>query len=346
MTIRKLSKISLALFLALGAVVQAAIRANSFDEALQQAGESGVIVYCYGPDWNKPSLRLLDSFWKTQAAEEAAGNAVMLAVPFYERNTAKGADEAPAIRGRMPGPPFGVCPTIMLFDKSGRQVASFQGTDYFGTDEACSEAQKNMRKYIEALIKQQELLKKAEGLVGQEKAKLLVEVGELPIAKPANYLQQLELADPTDKLGAIRRHKFRPREDVVYKLMDTTDGFLKPDFEPDYGEIKKTCEAIFKDEALRPEDRQAAFSIFIGQSRREAIPPNQLKGLIKKVQKLSPDSTYGKISPALADAWGSLKHKLTPEERKAAREAKRAKDKDKKAKKRDARRAEETIEID
>ena len=84
----------------------------------------------------------------------------------------------------------------------------------------------------------------------------------------------------------------------------------------------------------------------IGQARREGIPPNQLKGLIKKVHKLAPDTTYGKISPPLADAWGALRNKLNSDERKAAREAKRAKDKEKKAAKRDKRRAEETIEID
>mgnify|MGYP003289129985 CR=1 FL=1 len=330
----------------MAAHVQGAVRAKSYDEALEKAGDSGVIVYCYGPDWNKPSLKLLDSFWNTPAAEAAAGNAVMLAVPFYERDTAKGADEASSIRGRMPAPPFNVCPTIMLFDKTGRRVASFQGADYFGTDEACTEAQNNMRKYIEALRKQQELLGKAAGLIGQEKAKILLEVAELPVERPADFMEQLKLADPADKLGGMRRLTFRPREDLVYKLMDTTDGFLKPDFEADFDEIKKECEKMFKDETLRPEDRQAAFSIYIGQARREGIPPNQLKGLIKKVHKLAPDTTYGKISPALADAWGALRNKLNSDERKAAREAKRAKDKEKKAAKRDKRRAEETIEID
>jgi hypothetical protein len=44
--------------------------------------------------------------------------------------------------------------------------------------------------------------------------------------------------------------------------------------------------------------------------------------------------------------WGNLKHKLTPEQRKAAREAKRAKDKEKRNKKRDERRAKDTIEIE
>ncbi len=345
MIIRKSSKALAVAVLLLGSVLQAAQRANTFDEALEKAGDDGVIAYCYGPDWNARSVQLLQTFWKSPAAEEAAGNAVMVAVPFYERDDAKGADEAASIRGKMPGPPFSVCPTVMFFDKSGRKYADFQGSDYLGSDDECTEGVKNIAKYIQALRKQQELMAQAEGKVGLEKAKLLIEVGNLPITKPEGFMEQLELADPTDKLGGVRRNKFNALQ-FMYKQLDTPDGFLKPDFEADYPQMKKDCMAIVEDEAYNTRDRQAVFNLLIGQSRREAIQANQLKGFIKKVNKIDPETDYGKLSPTLVNLWGNIKHKLTPEERKAAREAKRAKAKDKKAKKRDERRAKETIEID
>lgn len=331
--------------LLLGSLIQAAQRANTFDEALEKAGDDGVIAYCYGPDWNARSVKLLQTFWKSPAAEEAAGNAVMVAVPFYERDDAKGADEAAGIRGNMPAPPFSVCPTVMFFDKTGRKYAHFQGADYLGADDECTEGVKNISKYVQALRKQQELLAQAEGKVGLEKAKLLIEVGNLPIEKPANFMEQLELADPTDKLGGIRRHKFNALQ-FMYRQLDTPDGFLKPDFEADYAQMKKDCFEIVEDEAYDPRDRQAVLNLYIGQSRREAIQANQLKGFIKKVNKIDPNTDYGRLSPTLVNLWGNIKHKLTSEERKAAREAKRAKDKEKKAKKRDQRRAADTIEIE
>jgi hypothetical protein len=269
----------------------------------------------------------------------------MVAVPVYERNDAKGAGEAASIRGKMPGPPFSVCPTVMFFDKSGRKYADFQGSDYLGADDECTEGVKNIAKYIQALRKQQELMAQAEGKVGLEKAKLLVEVGNLPITKPEGFMEQLELADPTDKLGGIRRNKFNALQ-FMYKQLDTPDGFLKPDFEADYQQMRKDCEEVFKDEAIRNRDRQAVYNLLIGQSRREAIQANQLKGFIKKVNKLDATTDYGQLSPTLVNLWGNLKHKLSPEERKAAREAKRAKAKEKKAKKRDERRAKNTIEIE
>lgn len=328
----------------LGSVAIAAQRAATFDEALEKAGTDGVIAYCYGPDWNKRSVQLLDTFWKSAAAEEAAGNAVMVAVPFYEKESAKGAEDAASIRGSMSAPPFHVCPTVMFFDKNGRKYADFQGADYLGADDACQEGVRNIAKYVQALRKQQELMAAAAPLIGVEKAKLLAEVADLPIAKPEDLMEQLELADPTDKLGAIRRNKFNALQ-FMYKQLDTPDGFLKPDFEADYPQMRKDCEEVFKDKAIRNRDRQAVYNLYIGESRRQAIPGNQLKGFIKKVNKLDPTTDYGKLSPTLVDLWGNIKHKLTPEERKAAREAKRAKDKEKKQRKRDEKRAEETIEI-
>lgn len=344
MIIGRLSKIFVAAAVMLGQVM-AAQRAQTFAEALEKAGSDGVIAYCYGPDWNQRSVQLLNTFWNTPAAEEAAGNAVMVAVPFYERDSAKGAENAAEIRGNMPGPPFQVCPTVMFFDKTGRQYASFQGADYLGSDDECTEGVKNMAKYVQALRKQQELMAQAEGLVGKEKAKLLAEVADLPIEKPENLMAELELADPTDKLGAIRRNNFNALQ-FMYKQLDTPDGFIKPDFEADYQQMRKDCEEVFKDEAIRNRDRQAVYNLLIGQSRREAIQANQLKGFIKKVNKLDSTTDYGMLSPTLVTLWGNLKHKLTPEERKAAREAKRAKDKEKKARKRDERRAKDTIEIE
>ncbi len=335
----------LAVLLAVAPMVMAAQRVETFAEALEKAGTDGVIAYCYGPDWNKRSAHLLKTFWQTPAAEEAAGNAVMVAVPFYERESAKGAEDAARIRGNMPAPPFNVCPTVMFFDKTGRLYASFQGADYLGADDECTEGLKNMRMYVEALRKQQELLAKAESLIGLEKAKLLIEVGKLPIKLPEDFVQQLELADPTDKLGGVRCHKFNALQ-FMYRQLDTPDGFIKPDFEADYAQMKKDCFAIIEDEAYDPRDRQAVFNLYIGQSRREAIQANQLKGFIKRVTKIDPNTDYGRLSVSLVDLWGNIKHKLTPEERKAAREAKKAKAAEKKARKRDQRRAKDTIEID
>ncbi|MBR3695775.1 MAG: hypothetical protein IKL98_05985 [Akkermansia sp.] len=338
MIIRKLSSI-ITLASALLSASEAAQRAEYFDEALQKAGEDGVIAYCYGPDWNRRSVMLLNSFWKNAKTEEAAGDAVLVAVPFYENKHSEEAEAARGIQGRMPAPPFDVCPTVMFFDKNGRRYACLQGADYLGTDDACTLGVKNIKETICHLRTQKQLLAQAQQKTGEDKAKLLAQVADLPIQAPGNLLQDIKAADPKDKLGYARRLEFSALM-FMYELLETKDGFLAPDFEPDYRKIMQKCEAVLKDEALRTRDRQAAYNLYIGQSQREHIQGNRLKGLIRKVNKLDPATDYGQLSPTLMNLWGNIKHKTTPEERRAEREKKKAKEKEKRDKKRQERHVE------
>lgn len=337
MIIKKLSKfIILASMVIASTICEAAQRADSYREALSKAGSDGVIVYCYGPDWNHRSVMLLNSFWKSPQTEEAAGNAVLVAVPFYEDPYCTEAKKD-AYKGQgLPYPPFSVCPTVMFFDKNGRMYATMQGSDYLGTDPACTEGVKNIQKNVQALRTQQDLLGKAQTAQGEEKAKLLAQVADLPINAPGNLVDMIREADPKDKLGYVRRLTFNARE-FMYEQLETKDGFLSPDFEPNFTKITKDCEAVFRDEALRPRDRQAVYNLYIGQSRREHVQSNKLKGLIRKVNKLDPNTDYGKLSPTLMNLWGNIKHKSTPEERRAARAKKKAKEKEKRDKKRNER---------
>ena len=328
MIIKKLSNIITLLGMVLIPLNHAAQRAESYHDALSKAGSDGVIAYCYGPDWNRRSVMLLNSFWKSAKTEEAAGNAVLVAVPFYENKNSEEAAQNEHIG------------SVMFFDKSGRMYASMQGSDYLGSDPACTEGVKNIQKYLQALRTQQQLMDKAETATGEEKAKLLAQVADLPIQAPDGLLNQLKEADPKDKLGYIRRLEFNARA-FMYDQLDTKDGFIHPDFEADFTKMTKDCEKVFKDEALRSRDRQAVYNLYIGQSRREHIQGNKLKGLIRKVSKLDPNTDYGQLSPTLMNLWGNLKHKTSPQERRAERAKKKAKDKEK----RDKKRKEKHIEV-
>ncbi len=346
MTKRKPSK-TLPLLLAatalLASAASAAQRAETYGDALDKAGSDGIIAYCYGPDWNQRSVRMLDSFWKNAATEEAAGNAVMVAVPFYEFSTSKGADEAGAIRGGMPGPPFSVCPTVMMMDRTGRVYATLVGSDYLG-DEQGELGRTNIKAKLAEFRRQQELMAKAQGTSGTEKAKLLMEVSDLSVKAPDGLLKEIELADPTDKTGAIRRNKHSALQ-FMYKLLGTTDGFVDPDKVAEYDVMKKACLEVIEDEAIRPIDRQAAYNLYIGESRREGIPNGQLKGLIRKDMKIDENTWYGKLCPNLAEAWTSGSTSKSPEQRKAEREARKQSAQRKRDAKKLERKADREIEI-
>lgn len=319
----------------------AAERAKGFDEALSKAGSDGVAVYCYGPDWNPRSVRLLQSFWNTPAAEEAACNAVMVAVPFYENSSSPAAQKDSGIRGSMSAPRFQVCPTVLLFTKEGHLYATLQGNDYLGNDAKCSLGLKNMRDKIHALREFQKLMQEADAEEKTaKKLELLGKAADLPIDVPREVIDRITAADPQDKAGYHRRITFNARA-FMYELMETKDGFLKPDFEPDMQKIRKECEAIFKIKNIRPRDKQAVYNLYIGQSRREHVQGNKLRGMIRKSQKVDEHTDYGRLSPNLMKLWGSLKHRPTPENRRKNAAAKREKARQERSKKR----AERNIEI-
>ncbi len=352
--------------------VQAAQRVKSFDEALEQAGPDGIIAYCYGPDWNMRSTRMLRSFWNTPALEEAAGNAVLVAVPFYQDPYTKGADTAPEIQGSMPKPRSGICPSVLMFDKDGRLYASLQGGDGLyqnkeqevadfikskkkkqevvkpPTTEELEEGKlglENIKKNLGYLRQQEQLLAKAEtATLPNEKAKLITQAAELPISKPEGYVNTLTLTVPMDEDGYVKRGEYSALA-FMYEQLETSDGFLKDDFFEDAELIEKACKKIYEDEQYRPEDRQAALALMLGAKRRAGESGSKLKNSIKKMAKIDPTTNFGLLSIDLLDSWGN-KARMTPEEKKALSDKKKAQEKIKKANKTRDRRAEDRYTIE
>ncbi len=303
----------------------AALRVASFDEAKQKAGDDGIIIYCYGPDWNPRSVRMLQSFWQNPATVAAAGDAVMLAVPFYQDNKARGAEEAHTMRGDLQAPPFQVCPAVMMLDKKGRVYATLTGSDDLG-DEQGELGAKNISEKLAALRRQRELMAKAQGLTGIEQAKVLREVSDLSIAHPVGLLKMIEQADPEDKSGALRRNKHSQIQFTYRQIEADALGFTDPEAEIELAKVKKACLEVIEDDAYRPEDRQAAYNVYIGQSRRDGVGGGFLRNLIRRGMKIDEETWYGRLSPALGKLWGTgAGHRKSAAQRSEERKKKREK---------------------
>ncbi len=330
MTTRKPGKTLLAAALAVMVSLlphaDAAQRAKTYADAREMAGDDGIVVYCYGPDWNKRSVRMLKTFWEDSATEEAAGDAILVAAPFFQVREGPEWEENRHISQGLKEPPFCVCPALQMIDKSGNVYCVMTGMDYFG-DENGELARKNIREKLAELRKQKELLAQAEGASGLEKAKLLGAVADLSIKTPEGLVDEIEQADPEDKTGLVRRNRHSARG-FMYKQLETSDGFLKKDFVPDVKAITSECMKIVEDEAYRPRDRQEAYNLIIGLSRAAGMSPTQLRALFKKSKRIDENSIYGQVYDELAERWlGSGKSSgggaKTAAERAAERAAKR-----------------------
>ncbi len=306
----------------MGTPTTASRRDATFADAMREAGPDGIIVYCYGPDWNRRSVRMLKSFWEKPELEAATGSARLVAVPYYQTPTDEQKAKAKEIAAGMPNPPFGVCPSVLMIDNSGKVYASLPGMDYLG-DETGALGLENIGKKLAALRSMRELLAKADEVTGPAKAKLLGQIADLPIKVPEDLVEQIAEADPKDTTGLVARTSYKPQE-LLYRLMGTKDGFLSPKFEPDLRDMLTESMKVIKNENIRLEDRQQAYCLLIGQTRREEGGSFRLKQLINACIKLDPNSSYATMAKAMLEKWGSLK---------APKHDKKKKDKDKDKKK-------------
>lgn len=296
--------------LALGALLalptaEAATRVKTYSDAKKTAGPDGIIVYVYGPDWNTRSNRMLHEFWDTPELEQAAGDAVLLALPLYQQEDNKELDNGVDIKGNLRLPGFSYCPRVVMLDEDGEIYADLHGTDDLGgyKGEAGLAA---IKKNLDLLHQRNAILEEADHEENEARARLLSKAADLPIKTPSGLIESIRMADPTDKTGCLRRHEFNARE-FLYKEMDTKDGFLKPTFVPDLNAIKQHCTRIFSDTAYKVEDRQAAYNLLIGITRQNGIVSQRLKTIIRANMRIGPETRSGKAGEHILTLWGDAK---------------------------------------
>ena len=302
-------------------------RPETYSDAISNVGNDGIIIFCYGPDWNKRSTRMVKKFWERPEVEKVTGDAQLLAAPIYQDPTPEQKEKADSITQGMPGVPFGICPTVMMLDTAGIMYANLSGMDNLG-DESGNLALKNIQEKLEAYRKQKKLLAEAENLNGEQKALKLGEVADLPIKAPHDLVDLIRIADPSDKTGMVRRNEHSALQ-FLYKMMHTKDGFLSADFQPSLKAMTDECMKVINDKALRPEDRQAAYCLLIGQVRREEGGGKHMKDMFDACAKIDPNTVYGRLAASMSNVWNGAKPTISPEQLENAQKDKRDRDKKK-----------------
>lgn len=330
--------LTLLLFLLCGVLAQAADtrRAATYAQARQMAGNDGVAVFLYGPDWNPRSVRMLKNFWNSSEVEAATGNASLVAVPIYQSPSPKQKEESERISaGLRTGAPLRFCPAIILLDKQGQVYARLVGSDDLG-DESGSLALRNIRDKIAVYRRRCDILRQASALKGEARARKLNEAMDLPLIPPPWLKDSIRQADPADRSGMVRRNNYDPIR-FLYTQLETATGFVSKNFKPDYNKIRRECLRIANDTALRTSDRQAAYCLLIGLSRREKMTGRPMVEMINACSGIDSNTMYGRLGPALGRNWGSLHYTLSREERKKAVLAEREKKKEEKQEKKQPR---------
>lgn len=326
-------------FAMVACVAKGAVKVGNYNEALKNATSDGVVVYCYGPDWNRRSVIMLDEFWKNPQAEKACGDAAMVAVPYYQRPTTEQQTEANKISGsferRKINNQFRSFPAVCMVGKDGRIYAQLCGTDALGSEkDNYKRGYENIHRHLELYRKQTELLAQAEKAEGVEKARLIGEASTLGIYPPDGAVAQIKALDPQDTLGYVKTLNYDP---YSFNMEANAFSGCKQNSEDAFSAEKteKRLREILENKTLTAIQKQESYAVCIGRLRKDGNGADRstLTKYIKAMGAIDPSSMYGKIVPHLLELWCNVPDRTNKDksdkadkakERAAARAAVRA----------------------
>lgn len=298
-------------------LLPAAQKASTFEDALKKAKADGIVAFCYGPDWNMRSVGMVGTFWKDKRTEKACGDAVMIAIPFYQRPTPSNLKEQNKVQGSFKrvrvNHDFRSFPAVCMMDRTGRVYAQLCGTDDLGTDEDdFAKGIENIAAKLDAFRRQTDLLAQAEKAQGVEKAKLLGQAATLGVYPPEGVAQTIKNLDPQDQSGYYRRLTYN-----AFHFNERANSFSGSDQDASKAmtpeQTEKELQTLLNNPVLSNEQKQESYAVYIGRLRKTKADKAVLMKQIKAMHDIDPDTMYGRIMPHLLELWCDVPDKSRTE---------------------------------
>lgn len=268
---------------------------KDFAEASSKVGEDGYILFVYGPDWDRTSPDFIKPLYEDPAIQAAAGNAVLIMAPYYQRPTKKQDAEQAAAWGSLSKPhPHSpqTYPALHFHDKDGRAYSYLRGPQLMCASR--EDIAKGIAERIANHKKQAELLAKVDMASGVAKAKLLGEASIIPLMeRPDKVVDRIKSVDPNDESGFVRRLGFYP------------EGIAEKNKDLPLAEGIAMVEKALADPAYTDLQKQQYCAMAIGFLHRNGGESNSAE-IVKWAQKMkayAPDSYLGHSADVVVNKW-------------------------------------------
>ena len=279
-------------FLTMGLVMLAStaygIVVRSYSDALSKAGEKPIVIFAYGANYDKFSMKIHDEFIKRNKIMPAVRKCVFLVVPIYQNPSPAEQREMEKIMGkrRLPGGIWSY-PCLAVVDKNGKLRGIVQGAAAMKDVQKASE---ELTKLVDAYITQEKLLEKAASASGSRKADLLLQASNINIAMP-DLGDKNARQDMKDDIGIANRLAFDPIaivEALQVKTFAEADAYIR-------GMIANGC--------YSRRQRQEMMAAYAGHLRRNNASPERLRALYTEMRNLDPESMYGAYAEGAIALW-------------------------------------------
>ena len=282
--------------IALGALLIQPLEAVSLIESASEAqslvSSNGYIIFSYAEGWERFSKRKASQLMSSRAIQQAAGNALYLPLPSYERPDEEKRRQLAEIKGELDIPSPTSYPAIIMLDQAGKHYATICGSELLNASD--QEIAQLIATKISRKQQQQKLLTHASSGSATERAQLILKAQLIEEIAPLSKLcERLKIADPNDESKLQEIAKFS---------------------QSNYSEKLKSMspEKIYSDASERVKDtrysiaqRQKIAAAALGSIRRKSSPQHAqlITSLAAQMQQLNPNSPLGLSASHVAAEW-------------------------------------------
>ena len=267
---------------------------HSYSEALSKAGDKPIVIFLYGANYDKLSMKTYDEFIKKNKILPAVRKSVFLVVPVYQNPTPDEKKKYAKIMGdkKLPGGIWSY-PCLAVVDSHGKLRGIVQSAQEMKSVESATAALKPM---LDAFEQQEKLLSKAERASGARKADLILQASNINltlrdgVGKEKNNNRRGR-GEMDDDIGLKNRMSFDPIA-VVEKLQimsfEEADAYIR-------GMIAEGC--------YSRRQRQEMMAAYAGHLRRNGASAERLRALYTEMRNLDPNSMYGAYAEGAIALW-------------------------------------------
>lgn len=263
---------------------------RTYPDALSKAGDKPIVMFVYGANYDKFSMKVHEEFIKKHKIMPAVRKCVFLEVPMYQYPKPDEQKEMDKVLGKKSLPGGIWCyPCLAVVDKNGTLRGIVQGADKMKNVELASA---ELSKLVEAYIAQEKLLEKAASASGARKAELLLQASNINLTMPnIGGKDSKATQDMKDDIGLGARLAFDPIA-IVEKLQIMSfaeaDAYIR-------GMIASGC--------YSRRQRQEMMAAYAGHLRRNNASPERLRALYTEMRNLDPTSMYGAYAEGAIALW-------------------------------------------
>lgn len=273
---------------------------KTYEQAIKGNPNDGIVVFLYGPDWERKGPEFLTTLWKNPKIKNACGGANLVAIPIYQRPNEKEKKEADEkSKGFRKLKTTRSIPAIVL------QTA--EGEDYYAIygDELNQPAEKVaalMKEKFELYKKRRTIMKQADRAKGRTKARIYGEAAAIGGIFPPKDTNKIILEnDPKLEEPFSAQAVFN-----IYELL--VDATTFDDKNPgkkmhSLEEAIKICKAIVANENYAITQKQEALAATAGYLRRKGEDRSKVKKMYEEIIALEPDSVWGAYAKSAIKMW-------------------------------------------